>query len=734
MKVVYYAHLPTGAKENDIETMRSLFNTFYSLFDHLESDHEEKIGLCLSGIMVKNLADESFLRLSEQTIEEIYPVEYKKYGINLLSKVRMFLQKGRIELVGTTFVPFPLTIMQTSDLIEWQIKEAISLYEHYLHYKPKWFIPPRGAFMSGIDEYILKCGYENLLIDFNTMKYKEPKTDLPVTKSPYGLLCIQAIFNGTLEETISINDMRNSIPIKENHSRLKDESEHSELDEVSYLDFSYFGIGDRNISLFEENDSKWIIELIEMEIKFIQKKERLLLDTSTISEILYLWSKVADSEVCEEQKQSYKNKFYMLLDSIDNKNLATPNDTLSHDQALNILMLTWEYPPHIVGGLARHVFGLSKALAALGHNVHVVTVGMNGEGTDYIESGVHVHRIEMQQWDQSSFIEWVGCLNVKMGEKISYLIESEIKPDMIHAHDWLVGAAAIAAGQRWDIPLLATIHATENGRHNGIHNNIQFFIHEQERKLIDHADQLIVCSEFMKNELMEIFSTPSDKLAVIANGVEKSDIIESVITNQEDKKAYSIFSWGRMVPEKGFDILIEATDHLKTANIDVKVVIAGRGPLLETYREMIQNRGLEHQIQLIGFIQDEVRDQLLHQCDLTIFPSTYEPFGIVALEAMISGKPVIVSETGGLKAIIQNGESGLLFKTGDPVDLAKKIEYIINHPTDTEKMALKGKEVASKLFCWERVGIQTAHLIKEYKLTKRIERGERNELSSTGSR
>ncbi|WP_108670797.1 glycosyltransferase family 4 protein [Peribacillus acanthi] len=736
MKAVYYAHMPIN-RNNDIETIRSLYGSFYCLFKRLETGSLNNVGLCLSGLLVKNLADANFLSLYDETVHMHFPKEHKKYGTDLLSKVRMFLQMGTLKLVGTTVVPFPLTVMQTSDMINWQIKEAVSLYEQTLHCKPNYFLPPLGAFVSGIDEYILRNGYENILLDSHTMKYKEPHSELTVSTSPYGLMCFAATTNGNEEfnegiiHIIPLNEITSTMDI---HSNLPDENNSFEQNSVSHLDFSYFGIGNRIRSLFEEKDVEWILELIEMESQFIGIKNRNQLDTKATSEFHYLWSMVADSEMSEAERISYKNKFNLDLQATIGNNYNWKTDKQGQDHSLNILMLTWEFPPHIVGGLSRHVFGLSRALVDLGHNVHIVTVGLQGQCSDSVASGVHVHRIEMEHWNESTFIEWVGYLNIKMGEKISNLFDLGIKPDIIHAHDWLVGASAMAASQRWDIPLFATIHATENGRHNGIHNSVQFFIHEQERRLIEQSDQLIVCSEYMKNELMEIFSTPSDKMAVIANGVEKNDILGSHKHNQIEEKVYSIFSWGRLVPEKGFDILIEATEILKSSNVDINVVIAGRGPMLETYRGMIQSRGLEKQIQLIGFIQDEMRNQLLNQCDLTVFPSTYEPFGIVALEAMISGKPVIVSETGGLKAIIKNCESGLLFKTGDALDLAQKIEYMMSHREVTSRMALKGQEVATKLFSWERVALQTAHLIKEFNLSKRIERGERNELSSTGSR
>lgn len=386
---------------------------------------------------------------------------------------------------------------------------------------------------------------------------------------------------------------------------------------------------------------------------------------------------------------------------------------------LRILILCWEFPPNVVGGLSRHVNGLSVHLAQLGHEVHVITAG-NGSLSEFeIYHGVKVHRVIPLNQQEDDFLTWIGGLNLAFVYQAEKLAE-EISFDIIHTHDWLVGAAGIIIKDTNGIPLLSTIHATEHGRHNGIHTEMQQLIHEKELQLITESDQLIVCSDFMRGQLESIFHTDTKKIAVIANGIEPVNVIiepEEFFPYIKNKKY--VFSVGRIVKEKGFETIIDAAEMIKEAGIDICFIVAGKGPNLERYRQLTAERRLDHVVAFIGYITDEQRNALLLRSEMAVFPSLYEPFGIVALEAMVLGKPTIVSNTGGLKGIVKHLQTGLLMEPGDPQSLIENINYLLQNPQKREEIGQKGRKIVKSLYGWKRIATQTVQIMEDTLLNKK---------------
>ncbi|MFD0827547.1 glycosyltransferase family 4 protein [Neobacillus sp. M.A.Huq-85] len=389
---------------------------------------------------------------------------------------------------------------------------------------------------------------------------------------------------------------------------------------------------------------------------------------------------------------------------------------------LNILMLSWEYPPHVVGGLSRHVYGLSVHLAELGHEVHVVSLLRNDLPSYEKINGVHVHRVKPLNEQDEDFLSWIGGLNLAMAYKVEKLAD-EYSFSIIHAHDWLVGTAAIALKDSLSIPLLATIHATEYGRNNGIYTEMQKFIHSKEQQLVTEADQVIVCSDYMVEEVTSIFDAASEKLAIIPNGVDllnnREEESVELSPNLQDKKY--IFSMGRIVKEKGFETIIEAAAIAKELKLEYSFVIAGKGPMLDTYRRLIQEKHLEDKITFIGFVSEQQRNTFIQNCEMVVVPSLYEPFGIVALESMALGKPTIVSKTGGLKGIVKHLQTGMVMTPGDAKSLLEQILFIYKNPEKAAEMAKEGQLVMKSLYSWKRVALETSRIIEDTLLTQLVD-------------
>lgn len=375
-----------------------------------------------------------------------------------------------------------------------------------------------------------------------------------------------------------------------------------------------------------------------------------------------------------------------------------------------ILMLAWEFPPMIVGGLSRHVFDLSRALTKRGFEVHVITTFVDGCPEYEVMDFIHIHRVKSLQPQASEFYDWVGGINLAFSEHVLQLSRG-IKFDVIHAHDWLVCVAAKTLKDQLKIPLVTTIHATEHGRNQGISTPLQQDIHQKEWELCFEADSIIVCSDYMEKEVLTLFKPPKEKLEIIPNGVD-TEMVSSRESNSKERfynleEDIIIFSVGRIVKEKGFQSIIDAAPNILAKYKNVKFIIAGKGPLLEEYRAQVLEKGLGASIYFIGYINDDTRNEILNNCHICLFPSFYEPFGIVALESMAVGKPTIVSDVGGLGEIITHGMNGLKFYPNNIESLKTQVIACIENKKLAEEIAKGGKELVETKYSWDFIAEQT---------------------------
>lgn len=382
-----------------------------------------------------------------------------------------------------------------------------------------------------------------------------------------------------------------------------------------------------------------------------------------------------------------------------------------------VLMLSWEFPPLVIGGISRHVYDLSRHLARIGWEVHVVTIETGDTPHTELVEGVHVHRVHVLQPDGEEFWHWVFQLNLMLIDCVQQLVDSGLNFELIHAHDWLVCDAARTLKQRYGWPLVGTIHATEHGRNRGIHTDIQHKIHSQEWRLTYEARRVIVCSTYMKHEVIDIFQLPADKIAIIPNGVDVELLqVQAAGPGRRSQEPYAkeheqiILYFGRLVREKGVQTLIEAMPAILSKCPGAKLIIIGKGPALPDLEQQTAALGLEDKILLTGYLTDEERNHLLGLAAVTVFPSLYEPFGIVALEAMAAGAPVVVSDVGGLGDIVRHGHNGLKMYPGDAASLSRQVIEIINNKNLARVLSeTAGRELGR--FDWRHIA---GHTIEVY--------------------
>lgn len=382
---------------------------------------------------------------------------------------------------------------------------------------------------------------------------------------------------------------------------------------------------------------------------------------------------------------------------------------------MKILMLTWEYPPRIVGGIARVVNDLSKRLIKDGHDVYVVTYREGS--TPYYENdkGVHVYRVDNYMINPNNFIDWIMQLNFNMVAKVNELIAKGEKFDVIHAHDWLVAYVAKTLKNSYDLPLVSTIHATEAGRNGGIHNEVQRYINDTEWMLTYESSEVIVNSKFMKNDLQRLFGLPYEKINVVANGI-NSTAYSGVEKDYDFRRQYAadnekiILFMGRLVYEKGVQHLISAMPKILENYHDAKLVIAGKGGMLDELKAQVEAMGLGQKVYFTGYLNAKQVSKMYKCADISVFPSTYEPFGIVALEAMLAGVPTVVSDVGGLNEIVEHGVDGMKSYAGNPNSLADSILELLFNPQLCESISKKAKTKVKNEYSWTKIA-QDTHFI-----------------------
>jgi glycosyltransferase involved in cell wall biosynthesis len=384
---------------------------------------------------------------------------------------------------------------------------------------------------------------------------------------------------------------------------------------------------------------------------------------------------------------------------------------------MKILLLSWEYPPHLSGGLGQHVKELVPALLerdpAL--ELHVITPAFGGESIHERQGRLYIHRVATPLPSDDRVYDDVLAANPAFVEAAQQVIETHGPFDLIHVHDWLPSFAAIELQEAFDLPLVATIHATERGRYRGaLYSDMSRAIDAAEQRLARQALQVITCSMAMQHEVCNFYDVLAERTSVIPNGIDGSHLRRLRRTDLSDfRRRYArpeeriIFNVGRMVYEKGADLLVETAPQVLGQAPDAKFVIGGRGPLFPSLSQRIDAMNLHDKVLLTGFLSDEARDRLYVAADVCVFPSRYEPFGIVALEAMAAGTPVVASDVGGLGAVVQHNQTGLTTYAEDVHSLAWAIVRVLNDPQTANARARRAQEYVETCLAWPVIASMT---------------------------
>jgi glycogen synthase len=398
---------------------------------------------------------------------------------------------------------------------------------------------------------------------------------------------------------------------------------------------------------------------------------------------------------------------------------------------MKILMVSWEYPPVVIGGLGRHVHHLSTALAAAGHEVVVLSRRPTGTdpsthpSSDEVSEDVRVvaaaqdpHEFSFGE-DMMAWTLAMGHAMVRAGLSLKATSSDDSwRPDVVHAHDWLVAHPAVALSEFYDVPMVSTIHATEAGRHSGwVSGPLSRQVHAVESWLVRESDSLITCSASMRDEIGELFGPGLAEITVIRNGIEAARW--PFASRRHRSGPAELLFLGRLEYEKGVHDAIAALPRIRRAHPGTTLTIAGEGTQQDWLVEQARKRRVLKATRFVGRLDHDELLAALHRADAAVLPSHYEPFGLVALEAAAAGTPLVTSNIGGLGEAVINGETGMSCPPRDVRRLAKAVSAVLDDPAAAQRRARAARERLTSDFDWHTVADETAQV---YLAAKRRER------------
>ncbi len=384
---------------------------------------------------------------------------------------------------------------------------------------------------------------------------------------------------------------------------------------------------------------------------------------------------------------------------------------------MRIGKLSWEYPPRVVGGIARHCEGLAKALIQQGHDVHLFTLDFPGSPSYEEVERIKIYRAATEL-GHPNFLTWVLLFNHFLGKKMAEVSQS-VDFHIMHVHDWLAAFAGISFKHYTKKPMVLTVHSTEVGRAQGLHSPDSFSIDGIEWWATYEADKVIVCSQSMKSEICGHFKLPWDKVEVIPNAIDTTQYQTSV-DRESVRQRYGV-GWGekmvlcvgRLVPQKGIEYFIRAIPNIAVHFPEAKFIIVGEGWSRDFLEAEARATGHRGKIRFTGYISDKEVINLMASADVLVVPSIYEPFGIVALEGMAVGIPVVASQVGGLAEVIEHDRTGVFVYPRDLDSIAWGIGKVLSDSSYAKWLTGNAKDKLEKDYSWEAVAMKTVEVYKE---------------------
>lgn len=388
---------------------------------------------------------------------------------------------------------------------------------------------------------------------------------------------------------------------------------------------------------------------------------------------------------------------------------------------MRVLILSWEYSPHVIGGLGRHVVDLTTAQCtiAVDEDVKIDLLTPRYAGGEQIEqtaARVTIHRIDVP-W-LSGDLYFSTAANNDLLTRYAQQCFDDHPPDLIHVHDWQTAIAGLALKERWNIPMIVTFHSIHRGRSSAeLSQHSWQQISQFEHDIGQKATHVIVCSHFMRQAAHEQLGIPLEKLTVIPNGVRADQQAVNTLSDLATLRTkYApngqtlLLYVGFITHSKGVLVLIRAMPAILARHPNTKLLVVGEhGHKLQP---LAFELGVEHAIDFLGYVSDHERDCLYQIADAVVIPSLYEPFGIVALEAMAFGANVIASNVGGLSEVIEHMRTGLLVEPDKPASIAHAVDVLLADPEASEQRRRNASKSVDLSYRWGVIAKRTIHLYR----------------------
>lgn len=386
-------------------------------------------------------------------------------------------------------------------------------------------------------------------------------------------------------------------------------------------------------------------------------------------------------------------------------------------------MLGWELPPHNSGGLGQACFGLSRALAKKGVNITFVLPKKVNLDVDFMNVVFANVDEELSQLKKISYTTssqvWSKSFKIddfppdfvraayKFGEKIEN-IAKKYSGELIHSHDWMTGPAGVVAKKAIKRPLVTHIHSTEIDRTGG--NSPNPFVYQIEKEEMQNSDRVISVSQYTKNMIANNYGISPSKISVVHNGIdeEKKELLP--VLPDLKKLGYKLVLFlGRITLMKGPEYFVKAARKVLMYNPKTLFIVAGSGDMQDFMMAEAARLGIIDKFLFTGFIRGEERDRIFQSADLYVMPSVSEPFGIVALESIVQGTPVIISKQSGASEILNHV---LKVDFWDTDEMANKMVAVLKLKNLPEVM-IKESEKEVKNYNWENSANKVLRVYKD---------------------
>lgn len=372
---------------------------------------------------------------------------------------------------------------------------------------------------------------------------------------------------------------------------------------------------------------------------------------------------------------------------------------------MNILFWTNSFWPKI-GGIETQGLSLMQGLVQRGHNCVVITQHLDPASPQKETLGnIKIHRY---RFDHAFRHKKLALIQAYISDIKN--IVTQFKPDIMHisiGHGTQIFVYRMIR-QQMSLPSLVTLHdplTEDTEKENQIYQSI-----------FSLADQLNCVSNSALKEIKKFDSEQHLPCSYIYNGLD----IPKLTPKTPCFDSTTVLCWGRLVPHKGFDLVIRALYQLATK--DLNLLIVGEGSEAENLKQLSKTLGLEKQVKFFGLVEKSKLLSLINSASLVVMPSRFEPFGLVAVEAMQMARPIIASREQGLAEIIRDHDTGILVEKNNVDQIAQAITYLLTHPEEAIAMGKRARLDVIQRFNLNRMITEYENLYEKTILTKKRQR------------